>query len=230
MNITVEYMDHMGSDLTVVDAARVSFQKMSALDDDGNLKTADVRLIKYLAAHNHISPFHHPQIQVRVTIPVFIARQLEKHVVGFAGSGDRIILDKNEVSRRYVDSDPEFFMPKAFRKRPSNGIKQGSSADIVPSVNDMPTIMLYADLVEHASKLYSDFIAAGVAPEMARMLLPQSMYTSWVWTGSLAAYVRVYKLRADPHAQLEIQFVAEEIRKIVEPLFPVSWEALTTKG
>lgn len=222
----VEYMNHMGTDLTVVDAARVSFAKMSELEADGALKQSDERLIKYLAKHNHISPFHHPQVQLRVTIPVFIARQLEKHVIGFAGSGDRIILDKNEVSRRYVDSPPEFFYPDGFRKRPDKSIKQGSSTELVTSIEGVPVDKLYTELIDHASKLYSNFIAAGVAPEMARMLLPQSMMTSWVWTGSLAAYVRVFKLRADSHAQVEIQQIALQIKDIVRPLFPVSWDAL----
>jgi len=226
MTLSVEYVDHMGSDLTVADCARVSFAKKSALNDDGTIREQDVKLINYLASHNHISPFHHPQIQVRVTIPIFIARQLEKHVIGFAGSGDRIILDKNEVSRRYVKDDPEFFMPDGFRRKPEGSVKQGSSEEVIEEMGGLNLKDVYKDYLRHASRLYNDMLEAGVAPEMARMVLPQSMMTSWIWTGSLAAYVRVYKLRIDSHAQKEIQHIAGAIKNIVEPLFPVSWAAL----
>lgn len=222
----VEYVTHMGSDLTVVDAARVSFDKVSSFEADGSLSTRDVKLIRYLAAHKHISPFHHPQIQVRVTIPIFIARQLEKHVIGFAGSGDRIILDKNEVSRRYVSSDPDFFIPSEFRCKPETNIKQGSGSESFDVWTQELLQGLYSDFLEDAYSLYSLMLSKGVAPEMARMVLPQSMYTSWVWTGSLAAYMRVYKLRVDSHAQKEIQEIALMIKSIVRPLFPVSWDAL----
>lgn len=218
----IEYIDHLGNDVTVVNAARVSFGKATT-----ELTDKDVKLINYLAKHNHISPFHHPQIQVRVTIPIFIARQLEKHVIGFAGSGDRIVLDKNEVSRRYVVDKPEFFKPQVFRKRPEESIKQGSSDFTISHTKFGTSIHKLVDDHHMSSlRLYETLLEADVAPELARSILPQSTYTSWVWTGSLAAYMRVYKLRSDSHAQKEIRDIAEQIKDVVKPLFPVSWAAL----
>lgn len=218
----IEYIDHMGSDITVVNAARVSFGKRTT-----ELTDKDVKLIHYLSKHNHISPFHHPQIQVRVTIPIFIARQLEKHVIGFAGSGDRIVLDKNEVSRRYVVDRPEFFRPDVWRSKPVGSIKQGSGDEAISFLNGGASIDYWVDELYNSSlRLYEQLLESGVAPEQARMVLPQATYTSWVWTGSLAAYMRVYKLRIDSHAQKEIQEIAQQIKQIVEPLFPVSWKAL----
>ncbi len=225
--MNVEYMDHLGSDKTVVDCARVSFAKRATLNENGSLTDKDVKLINYLAKHHHISPFHHPQIQVRVTIPIFIARQLEKHVIGFAGSGDRIVLDKNEVSRRYVVDKPEFFIPTEWRNKPEGSIKQGSGDKHVTFLKGGAVIKYWTeDLFNSALMLYEQMLEAGVAPEQARMVLPQATYTSWVWTGSLAAYMRVYKLRIDSHAQREIQEIAQQIKQVVEPLFPVSWKAL----
>jgi len=218
----IEYLDHMGSDITVVNAARVSFGKRTT-----ELTDKDVKLINYLAKHHHISPFHHPQIQVRVTIPIFIARQLEKHVIGFAGSGDRIVLDKNEVSRRYVVDKPKFFIPTEWRSKPEGSIKQGSGDGTITFLNGGASIDYWVDEVYNSSlRLYEAMLESGVAPEQARMVLPQATYTSWVWTGSLAAYMRVYKLRIDGHAQREIQEIAKQIKDVVEPLFPVSWKAL----
>ena len=210
-----EYVDHMGSDLTVVNAARVSFDKHhDVLDED-----RDPKLIKYLAAHGHWTPFAHPQITIRETVPVFVARQRFKHVIGFI---------YNEVSRRYVDDTPEFYWPDGWRARPESNLKQGSGGLI--DEDDMtvdPPTALYKRAVYTCVSAYQEMLLAGVAPEQARMVLPQSMFTSYYVTGSLAAWARAYKLRIDPHAQVEIQELAKQWGEIIKPLFPVSWGALT---
>lgn len=209
--ITVEYISHMGNDNTVCDAARVSFDKeASNFTQEQNNK-----LLVYLAKHNHTTPFTHPQITLRETVPIFVARQRYKHVVGFS---------YNEVSRRYVDDTPKFFNPKTWRNRPTGGIKQGSG-----DTHEYSGIWqaAYSYQCSQALRLYEDMIKAGVAPEQARMVLPQSMLTSYYVTGSLAAFARAYKLRKDPHAQAEIQDLSDHWNKIIEPLFPVSWQALT---
>ena len=223
----VKYLNHMGSDLTVVNAARVSFNKVSEKLDE-----RDEKLIKYLATHNHWTPFAHPQISLHVKVPIFIARQLGKHQVG---------LVMNEVSRRYVDDEPEFFMPEQWRGRAENK-KQGSSDVAILQLKHGPTFVedLWGDVDNNwhpslhisafnqgALDTYRWLLESGVAPEQARMVLPQSMYTEWHWTGSLAAWGRVYSLRIDPHAQKEVQEIARQIGEIVEPLFPYSWKALT---
>lgn len=218
--ISAEYIDHLGSDLTVVNAARVSFSKESVWDFNpaatGNvLNQADTRLIAYLAKHKHFTPFTHPQITLRETVPICIARQRFKHVVGFS---------YNEVSRRYVDDTPEFYIPDTWRGRPEGSMKQGSSGLIE---NQDLAHSRYQELLVQARQLYEDFLEAGVAPEQARMVLPQSMLTSYYVTGSLAAFARMYQLRMDPHAQQEIQLLATQVGQIIEPLYPVSWKALT---
>lgn len=208
----IEYVDHMGSDLTVVNSARVSFNKhknwMSEEDD---------KLINYLAKHGHWTPFSHPMITVRVTVPIFVARQLFKHKVG---------MTENEVSRRYVDDTPEFFFPETWRKRPTNGAKQGSSDEPFSKEEVSELDYIYSDFLSAAEAIYNGMIEGGVAPEQARMVLPQSMYTSWYWTGSLAAFARIYRQRSDSHAQKETQEVAAMLNDIISPIFPVSWEAL----
>ena len=208
-----ELIDHMGSDLTVVNSARVSFDKESQLDVDG-LFDQDKRLIAYLAKHNHFTPFTHPQITLRETVPIFVARQRFKHVVGFT---------YNETSRRYVNDTPEFFMPESWRGRPEGSIKQGSG-DIHP--NSLAWDLQYKSLCKLAEELYTSMIEDGVAPEQARMLLPQSMFTSYYVTGSLAAWARAYKQRSDSHAQVEIQNLSHQWDALIRPLFPVSWAAL----
>jgi thymidylate synthase (FAD) len=214
-----EYISHMGNDLTVVNSARVSFNKESQLEklDNGQevLSLADSKLISYLAKHAHITPFTHPQITIRETVPIIVARQRFKHVVGFT---------YNEVSRRYVDDTPEFFIPDVWRSRPEGSVKQGSAGEHPRSAewND-----LYNLFLAKATFLYQDMIESGVAPEQARMVLPQSMFTSYYVTGSLAAWARAYKQRIDPHAQIEIQELAKQWNTLIEPLFPVSWKALT---
>lgn len=228
---TAQLIDHMGNDITVVNAARVSFQKESNLDDDGKLLETDQRLINYLARHNHFTPFTHPQITMRETVPIFVARQRFKHVVGFT---------YNEVSRRYVDDKPEFFTPDFWRSRPSASMKQGSGSGIITHLDDnflMPRkdhsilatsniAVLHERYCEFAACFYEALIESGVAPEQARMELPQSMMTSYYVTGSLAAWARATKLRRDPHAQKEIRDLATQWDNIIEPLFPFSWQAL----
>lgn len=219
--IKAELISHMGSDLTVVNAARVSFSKESEWDyEDGKqsnctLSTQDRKLVHYLAKHNHFTPFTHPQITIRETVPIFVARQRFKHVVGFT---------YNEVSRRYVDDTPEFFTPDTWRGRPPGSMKQGSSGS-VERQGDVQVV--YEGLLSFAERAYKFMLDAGVAPEQARMCLPQSMLTSYYVTGSLAAFARAAKLRLDPHAQLEIQDLAKQWDAIIGPLYPVSWEALT---
>ena len=218
----VEYVDHMGSDLSVVNAARVSFDKVSGwetlvCDAKGwpTLPDRDVKLINYLAKHNHWSPFAHTSIQLRIKAPIFVARQLVKHQVGLVW---------NEVSRRYVDSEPEFFFPSEWRGRPEGSIKQGSSGSVELIFDDEMDTPLYA--VDTCLELYKRLMEKGVAPEQARIILPQNMMTEWIWTGSLMAFVRICRERLAPGAQLETRGVAEQIAEIVAPLFPVSWSAL----
>lgn len=212
------YIDHMGDDLRVVDAARVSFNKESSWDVTDNadyaLKQSDTKLVNYLATHGHWTPFSHPMITIRETVPIFVARQRFKHMVGFT---------YNEVSRRYVDDTPEFFVPEVWRSRPEGSVKQGSGGGHEQS--DLYAAM-YRDLIEDVQSLYQEMIDNGIAPEQARMVLPQSMYTSYYVTGSLAAWARAYRQRIDSHSQLEIQMLAKQWGDIIQPLFPVSWAAL----
>lgn len=205
----VTLVDKMGSDLSVVNAARVSFNKESVEFSD-----SDTKLIKYLATHGHWSPFAHAFVSLRIKAPIFVARQLAKHQVG---------LSWNEVSRRYVDDEPEFWLPTQWRGKPVNA-KQGSSEK---ELEDQ--YAWYSSVgAENCSSLawYDCAIKAGMAPEQARMVLPQNTMTEWIWSGSLMAFARVCKQRLDPHAQQETQEVAKMIANIVEPLFPVSWKEL----
>lgn len=228
----VELIDHMGTDLTVVNAARVSFDKTSEWDyeDDGLyanplLSDKDTKLIGYLARHNHWSPFAHTSIQLRVKAPIFVARQLVKHQVGGVW---------NEVSRRYVDSEPEFWFPDQWRGRPEGSIKQGSSGavtlkgytDAPEEYDDQIYDWFPADLCNLAHCMYDHLLGQGVAPEQARMILPQNMQTEWYWTGSLMFFTRVCKERLAPGAQYETRLVAEQIAEHCAKLFPVSWSAL----
>lgn len=206
-----EYIDHMGSDARVVDAARVSFDKEAS----NYIAEQNDRLLAYLARHNHWTPFSHPQITLRETVPIFVARQRFKHMVGFT---------YNEVSRRYVDDAPEFFVPAVWRSRPEGSVKQGSGGAHQSSKSWSAH---YAALVEHARSSYEAMIADGIAPEQARMILPQSMMTSYYVTGSLAAWARAYRQRIEAHAQIEIQGLAKQWGDIIAPLFPASWTALT---
>lgn len=208
----VSLLDTMGSDDGVANAARVSFAKdASNFTDEQNDK-----LIKYLAKHNHWSPFAHTSLQFRIKAPIFVARQLGKHQVGLVW---------NEVSRRYVDFEPEFYMPSTLRLKADN-VKQGSSDQILDLADWR---YMEAELVVRDSAfLYNQLLNAGVCAEQARMFLPQNMMTEWIWTGSLMAFARVCKLRLDSHTQKETRDVAELIEKEIKEcgLFNVSWEAL----
>lgn len=212
--IKVEMIDYMGSDLTVVNSARVSFSKVSNFQENGLLSSTDSKLINYLAKHKHFTPFTHPQITLRETVPIFVARQRFKHVVGFT---------YNEISRRYVSDTPSLYIPEHFRSVAAN-VKQGS-AGMHP--NSDHWLEHYKDVVNLCVARYEHMIADGVCPEQARMVLPQSMMTSYYVTGSLAAFARLYNQRSDSHAQQEIQDLAQQIAEIIAPLFPVSWAALT---
>jgi thymidylate synthase (FAD) len=204
-------IEHMGSDLTVVNAARVSFSKNKTEFDE-----SDAKLIRYLAKHDHWTPFAHPQISLRIQAPIFVARQWWRHIVGVA---------RNETSRRYVDDDPQMYYPDALRSRPDGSIKQGSGGALAEDVQAKIKIE-YDYHMEQARILYWTMLDEGVAPEQARMVLPQSMETEWIETGSLAYYARVYRQRVDDHAQVEIRRLAEDVGAIVSELYPVSWEAL----
>lgn len=234
----VTYIDHMGTDLSVVNAARVSFGKRSwwgneedwlEFDAELELKDADKRLIRFLARHNHWTPFGHTAVTMHIKAPIFVARQLGKHQVGLVW---------NEVSRRYVKDEPEIYVPKVWRKAAEN-VKQGSSDEAVDLAkeyqftdtpewgwDDYTVEEMFQENCERPILLYNRMIEKGVCTEQARMVLPQSMYTEWYWTGSIAAFARVVNLRLDPHSQRETQEVASQIDTVIRPLFPVSWEAL----
>jgi len=217
----VEYVDHMGDDLSVVNSARVSFNKESDWDSDPNwtgareqkLSEKDKKLISYLAKHDHWTPFAHTSITLRIKAPIFVRAQLGKHQVGFV---------MNEVSRRYVIDTPEFYIPR-WRSAPTNGAKQGSS-DFMTSTGYITDV--FQNLCDDALEVYQELLTQGVAPEQARAALPQSMYTEWWWTGSLVGFARVYQQRIDAHAQWEVQQYANAISEIVKPIFPESWKAL----
>lgn len=204
----VNLIDRMGTDLSVVNAARVSFDKTSS-----ELDEKDIRLIHYLAKHNHWSPFSHAFLQFRIKAPIFVARQLGKHQVG---------LSWNEVSRRYVDYEPEFYYPKKWRGRPEN-TKQGSDGEAKSQY--FPDLYL-KDVSELALVNYMKMLQQGVAPEMARMILPQNMMTEWYWSGSLYAFARVCQLRLDKASQIEVQEIARQMSAHCATLFPHSWNAL----
>lgn len=207
----VELLDVFGDDLTVVNAARVSFAKEST-----EMTVGDERLVKYLAEHNHVTPFFHPQARFRIKMPIFVAREWFRHQIGFA---------RNELSRRYVDSDPEFWIPTELRERDSNK-KQGSK-NIVIELND-ECIEKMQNHNDDSLNLYKELLGHGVCPEQARAVLPQSMMTEFIETGSLAAYARLYKLRIDPTAQREIQEFAACVGDKLAERFPISWAALTS--
>lgn len=226
----VTLLKRMGDDLSVVNAARVSFDKESSWSfdyekDESELPTADTKLIAYLAKHNHWSPFSHAFASFRIKAPLFVARQLGKHQVGLAW---------NEVSRRYVDSEPEFFLPTYWREK-ADSVKQGSSE---AKVGEFKAFDAYGDkydttpesAAEWAAEVclntYKNLLTAGVCPEQARMILPQNTMTEWIWSGSLYAFARVCNLRLDSHTQRETQEVVREIYKHLRELFPVSVAAL----
>jgi len=217
--IEATYKDHMGSDLTVVNAARVSFGKerkaIGYTSIDGGpdipvLADMDKKLINYLAKHKHMSPFGHAFVTFHVKAPIFVARQLVKHK----------FLRWNEISRRYVDSDPEFYLPDEWRGR-SEDKKQGSDGVIYPLSGSENEFVNYTAL-----RVYKELLEEGVAPEQARMVLPQSTMTEWYWSGSLDAFADMCNLRCKPDTQAETRVVADQINHKMLDLFPVSWSAL----
>ncbi len=207
----VELLEVFGSDLTVVNAARVSLGKHVDVFTE-----KDAKLCKYLADHDHISPFFHPQARFRMKMPIWMAREWYRHTIGFA---------RNEVSRRYVDDPPTFHLPDAIRTRaPSK--KQGSNDDVHPKSDDI--LHLMQKTYEEANETYRVLLEEGVPPEQARMVLPQGMMTEFIETGSLAAYARLCKLRLGPDAQMEIRDVAQSVSDALSTAFPHTWTVLLT--
>ena len=203
--MNVQLVDKMGSDLTVVNAARVSYAKTKNKFEDN-----DEKLISFLAKHQHWSPFAHASLQFRIKAPIFVARQLVKHQVG---------LTWNEVSRRYVDYEPEFYTPNTWRGRPQNS-KQGSDGEVAVDNSK------YENMMSQLNGYYETLLNQGVAPEMARMVLPQSMMTEWYWSGTLYAFARVCKLRCAKDTQEETREVADKISELCAEHFPISWKYL----
>lgn len=212
MKQEVEYIDHMGYDMSVVNAARVSFANA---DDENRSQEANVGLISYLARHNHWTPFGHTSITLRMKAPVPIRTQCFKHKVGFV---------ENEESRRYISSKPEYFAPERWRKTVENK-KQGSGEDML-GVEGINENFFYEKHMKHSLYEYEEALARGVCEEQARFYLPQGCMVNWYWTGSVAAFARFAKQRLDSHAQVEIQDLAKMVDQIIEPLFPISWAAL----
>lgn len=232
--ITATYIDHCGSDLTTVNAARVSFGKKSHCEETrwvdmgdwcGDMPVVndkDNKLIHYLAKHGHYSPFGHCFASFHIKAPIFVARQLVKHEY----------LRMNEISRRYVDSEPEFYKPEVWRGR-SKDKKQGSDG-VVSCVGCNHSVygkqednsLEFLDYTDIALNIYNGLLEDGVAPEMARMVLPQSMYTEWYWSGSMDAFANMCLLRLKEDTQYETRLVAQQIDKVMGELYPVSWKAL----
>ncbi len=218
----VTLLDHMGDDLSVVNAARCSFGKRKECQNFTEiiyginnekiskipiLDKADEKLINYLAKHNHWTPMGHTSVQFHIKAPMFVVRQLGKHQVGLVW---------NEISRRYCDSDPEFYNPSSWRLRAEN-VKQGSSSETIEyDISEYNKVCL---------NMYNDLLSKNIAPEMARMVLPQNMMTEFFWSGTLYAFVRICKLRLQVDTQWETRQIAEMIAKECKKLFPVSWNA-----
>jgi thymidylate synthase (FAD) len=248
--IKATYVDHMGSDLSVVNAARVSFGKKSAWANQGDvdenyygpdsavkpkLSDRDTKLIKYLAKHEHFSPFGHAFASFHVKAPIFVARQLVKHK----------FLRWNEISRRYVDDEPDFYVPDVWRGRSADK-KQGSEGEVLgvwdlevstgavswdeydPTIEDVTTCPM--NFMEAQMQFYKQLVDEGVAPEQARMVLPQSTMTEWYWSGSLDAFANMCILRLKSDTQYESRLVAQQISEKMAELFPVSWKALVGEG
>ena len=226
--ISVELLDFCGSDAAIANSARVSFSQFGEWNEipEGYSEGKCEKLIKYLASHNHSSPFRHNCITVRCQAPIFIARQLMKHQAG---------LSWNESSRRYVDSEPAFFTPDKWRSRPEGSLKQGSGSEEIETLfrtlGDLgytdTTAIAYEEHIQSSVELYNDMLSSGVAPELARMVLPQSMLVDWVWSGNLLAFAHCFNLRIKENAQTEAQEFAKELDKVIAPLFPIAWQALT---
>ena len=216
--IEVTYVDHMGNDISVVNAARVSFGKKSKLECIDMVKgkyvlnKKDAKLINYLAKYKHKSPFNHSFVTFHVKAPIFVARQLVKHEY----------MPWNEISRRYVDDPPDFFKPDYWRGRAEN-VKQGSAGEVKSNAN-------VAYQYHKMEGLYKQLLDEGVCPEQARMILPQSMMTEWYWSGTLYAFAKMCQLRCAKDTQQESREVAMQVSEYMEKLFPASWEALWEHG
>lgn len=212
MSIEARLVENMGSDVSVVNAARVSF----GVSREGDLLEKDERLIKFLAREHHVTPFRHPQVTLRCKAPIAIARQLGKHQAGFSW---------NELSRRYKDGDVEvFFFDKIF-KRPEN--LHSGSGEVFENGDQLTEIeKMIGTAYGNAVGMYESLLSKGVAPEQARFVLPQGMITEWVWTGSLYGWSQVYAQRISEHAQYEVRLFAEQVDNVMKELYPVSWEAL----
>ena len=211
--ISAVLVDHMGTDLTTVNAARVSYGAESK-----ELTDRDLGLVDFLAEHGHVTPFRHATVQLRCKAPIFLARQLGKHQVGFSW---------NEISRRYKDNEAipiEFYIPDEVLCRPEKLMKQTATPMAQDFADDMRHLIHAAG--QSALRQYGHLVGCGVAPEQARMVLPQSMITEWIWTGSLYGWANLYKQRSSEHAQYEARLFAEEVNKIMSELFPVCWAAL----
>ena len=233
--IKATYVDHMGSDLSTVNAARVSFGKVSDWEYQDSqtmrLSERDTKLIKYLAQHKHLSPFGHAFASFHVKAPIFVARQLVKHK----------FLRWNEVSRRYVDDEPEFYVPEVWRGK-SVDKKQGSEGVVELGFfsteggrfegyfGEGTLAEAVSEYAQDLTGLYEALILVGVAPEQARMVLPQSTITEWYWSGSLDAFASMCKLRCASDTQYESRIVADQISDVMRDLFPVSWDALIQTG
>jgi len=207
-----ELVDYMGDDLSVVNAARVSFAKVK-----DEFEEKDVKLINYLAKHDHWTPFGHTAITLRMQAPIPIRTQCFKHKVG---------LVENEESRRYIDTRPKLYIPDEFRERPDGSIKQGSGS-AHPDSEEI--VKLYRTACNNMIDLYEETLQWGVAPEQARFFLPQGVEVNWVWTGNLVSFANFYLKRTDSTAQGEIRELAEEVSSVIRPLFPVSWDALVSR-
>jgi thymidylate synthase (FAD) len=204
LTLSVSLVDKMGDDTTVVNSARVSFGKRV----DQFRENEDEKLIKYLASNNHWSPFSHCFLQFHVKAPIFVARQLAKHQIGLAW---------NEISRRYVDTEPQFYTPSVWRKK-ADDKKQGSSNEEIKY--DISGTMKYV------TETYNNLLDEGVAPEMARMILPLSLMTEWYWSGSLSSFARASNLRLADSSQKETQLIAQQISNLAAEHFPISWKYL----
>jgi thymidylate synthase (FAD) len=210
----ITLVDYMGSDLSVVNAARVSFGKRSQLVD-GKLSSQDKKLIKYLAEHKHWTPFAHTSLTWHIKAPIPIRTQFFKHKVGFV---------ENEISRRYVSTEPEIMQPM-WRSKPEGSVKQGSGDQLdTDKANNAHEV--YNLACEHALAAYDYLIRAGICPEQARFVLPQGTYTEWYWTGNLSSCARFYLQRTDPHAQKEIQEYAQAMYDLIPDSMSVSWKHL----
>ena len=213
----IELLEHAGSDNSIANTARVSMQfdaNWNDLPENYSEEQRD-KLIGYLARNKHTSPFRHTSITIRMDVPIFLARQLGKHQIGMSW---------NEVSRRYVATEPTFHSPDEWRTKPDGSIKQGS-AGVHPENTQIKGG--YINFIKNALEYYNFLLDDGVAPEQARMVLPQSMMTQVIWTGSLMAFAHVYKLRIDGHAQVEAQEFAKKLDEVIRPIFPVAWSTLT---